>query len=329
MGKVGCFRGFVFKKSIAARIRVRDIPVVASIPVATRVMQCFAFDAVEDEIDLWRFPVISIQKSVLPCLNFSVWGRTLCGIMIVSGCLTSSLAWGQAKREIPENHPYVPVLKLAYAAQAAIGEVKDYQGVLTKRELIGKKLQTHQMEIKVRHEPFSVYLKFREPFAGREVLYVAGKNNNQMLGARGVGSIVADWYHFPPVGFPGSDEGQQVSDQHDRHEKHDRQDDRNLGVRDAIRGMRREVLPQCTTGNVPCRVVETSHPTPRRQFRFSLVRLYIDRETNLPIRCECFGFPMTADESAPLVEEYTYTSLRINIGLRDFDFDRTNPSYQF
>ena len=292
-------------------------------------MQCFAFDAVEDEIDLWRFPVISIQKSVLPCLNFSVWGRTLCGIMIVSGCLTSSLAWGQAKREIPENHPYVPVLKLAYAAQAAIGEVKDYQGVLTKRELIGKKLQTHQMEIKVRHEPFSVYLKFREPFAGREVLYVAGKNNNQMLAHEGSGlSSLIGTISLPLDSREAMKDNKYPINMIGMKNMIDKmietwEFETQLGECDV------KYYPNAQLGNVPCRVVETSHPTPRRQFRFSLVRLYIDRETNLPIRCECFGFPMTADESAPLVEEYTYTSLRINIGLRDFDFDRTNPSYQF
>ena len=87
--------------------------------------------------------------------------------------------------------------------------------------------------------------------------------------------------------------------------------------------------PNAQLGNVQCRVVETSHPQPRRQFRFSLTRLYLDKETNLPIRCECYGFPMSPNEKPPLLEEYTYTSLRVNVGLRDFDFDRNNPSYQF
>ena len=35
--------------------------------------------------------------------------------------------------------------------------------------------------MKVRHEPFSVYMWFLKPFQGREVLYVDGQNNNEMV----------------------------------------------------------------------------------------------------------------------------------------------------
>ena len=125
--------------------------------------------------------MISIHRTILATLKI----RTALLVAMTAGCLLS-VSNAQA-RDIPENHPYVPVLKVAGVAQKAIREVNDYQGVLTKREYIGKKLHTQQMEIKVRHEPFSVYLKFREPFAGREVLFVEGQNNNQMLAHEGSG----------------------------------------------------------------------------------------------------------------------------------------------
>ena len=36
-------------------------------------------------------------------------------------------------------------------------------------------------KMKVRHEPFSVYMHFDEPHAGREVIFVEGRNNNNLL----------------------------------------------------------------------------------------------------------------------------------------------------
>ena len=258
----------------------------------------------------------------------------LCGLFLLT--LTSSAAPVQAQaqppqpsREIPENHPYVPVLKLARAAQSAIYEVQDYQGVLTKRELINNKLTTQQMEIKVRHQPFSVYLKFREPFAGREVLFVQGQNDNKMLAHEGSGisSLIGT-----------------ISLSLDSREamKDNKYPLNMIGMKNMIDKMIEtweyetqfgecevKYYPNAQLGNVTCRVVETSHPQPRRQFRFSLVRLYLDKETNLPIRCECYGFPVQPEDKAPLLEEYTYTNLRVNVGLKDFDFDRRNPGYQF
>ena len=87
--------------------------------------------------------------------------------------------------------------------------------------------------------------------------------------------------------------------------------------------------PNAKLGNVQCRVVETSHPTPRKQFKFKKTRLYLDKETNLPIRSECYGFPARPGDEAPLIEQYTYENLRINSNLTDFDFNRKNPKYRF
>lgn len=246
-------------------------------------------------------------------------------------CLASSPAWAQnsGTRQVPENHPYVPVLKLARISQAAMANVTDYQGVLTKRELIGNKLVTQQMEIKLRQEPFSVYLKFREPDPGREVLFVQGKNDNKLLAHAGSG--LASIVGTVPLALDSSEAM-----------KDNRYPLTMIGMKKMIDKIIEtweyetqfgecevKYYPNATLGNVQCRVVETSHPHPRRQFRYSLVRLYIEKETNLPVRCECWGFPQKPDEKAPLIEEYTYSSLRTNLGLRDFDFDRTNPSYQF
>jgi hypothetical protein len=78
-----------------------------------------------------------------------------------------------------------------------------------------------------------------------------------------------------------------------------------------------------------CEVIESTHPRPRRQFRFQMTRLYLDGETRLPVRVEQHGFPPSPGGASPLEELYEYGSLRTNVDLTDKDFDRANPNYAF
>ena len=67
--------------------------------------------------------------------------------------------------------------------------IKDYSCTMVKRERINGKLNDQEfMYLQVRHEPFSVYMYFLGPekLKGQEALYVAGKNNGNLLG-HGVG----------------------------------------------------------------------------------------------------------------------------------------------
>src|SRR5262249_55961583 len=82
-------------------------------------------------------------------------------------------------------------------------------------------------------------------------------------------------------------------------------------------------------GNVECRLFEVTHPKERPHFKFKTTRLYIDRNSGLPIRVEQMGFPMRPGETPPLVEEYTYTDIKTEIKLADLDFDVKNDAYGF
>jgi hypothetical protein len=78
-------------------------------------------------------------------------------------------------------HALDELLQSAYKAHDALKGVQDYSAVFDKREQVGRKLVATKMNLKVRVEPFSVYLKFVEPkaVAGRQVVYVKGSNSNQ------------------------------------------------------------------------------------------------------------------------------------------------------
>jgi hypothetical protein len=45
--------------------------------------------------------------------------------------------------------------------------------------------------------------------------------------------------------------------------------------------------------------------------------VYFDKESNLPIRVECYDWPHRAGEAGELVEVYSYVNLKLNVGLAD------------
>src|SRR5688572_28469945 len=94
------------------------------------------------------------------------------------------------------GHPLEPALDRAYKALRQIERnVKDYTCTLVKRERVDGKLTEHEyMFTKVRHEPFSVYMYFLKPedTTGREVIYVTGQNDVNLIAheAKGIKALV-------------------------------------------------------------------------------------------------------------------------------------------
>ena len=50
-----------------------------------------------------------------------------------------------------------------------------------KTERYKGRLITQEMDMKIREQPFSAYLKFRNPHRGREVIYVKGQNGGNLM----------------------------------------------------------------------------------------------------------------------------------------------------
>lgn len=229
----------------------------------------------------------------------------------------------------PAEHPLQPAIRIAQTSLEQLQSVRDYECVLTKRELINQQLQTQVMFMRLREEPFSVYCKFGEPHAGREVLYVAGRNNGMMLAHEGSGlrSLVGT------VSLPLNSPEVTAENRHPLTE---------AGLRNLLVLLIRQwegesqygeisvqYYPDARLGNIACRVVEAMHPQPRRQFPYHLTRLYLDSQTGLPVRVENYGWPTQAGGRPVLVEEYTYVNVRTNVGLTDAHFDRSCPDYKF
>jgi hypothetical protein len=230
----------------------------------------------------------------------------------------------------PREHPLQPAIRRVRESLETLESVRDYEATLRKREFVSGQLVDHTMTIRFREEPFSVYLKFIDENAGREVMYVKGQNQDRLLAHEAPGSLKS------LVGTvslaPDSAEVRAES----RHLITD------IGLRNMLRFILKrweeeakygecevQYYPQARLGEAECLVIECKHPRPRKQFLFHTSRLFIDKQTNLPVRSENYGFPARPDAQPPLIEEYTYSNIKTNVDLADRDFDRNNPEYNF
>ena len=64
-------------------------------------------------------------------------------------------------------------------------------------------------------------------------------------------------------------------------------------------------------------------------FSFHRARIFFDRELGFPVRYEAYGWPTSPGQEPPLNEEFTFTDVRLDVGLADRDFNITNPAYSF
>ncbi|MDR3108661.1 MAG: DUF1571 domain-containing protein [Planctomycetaceae bacterium] len=228
------------------------------------------------------------------------------------------------------EHQLMPVLRWAEAGRPAVAAIKDYTALMTKQENINGELQGAQiMELKVRHQPFSVYLKFRYPQAvlGREAIYVAGANNNKLI-AHGVGIEKAFGTQFlDPEGIIAM-----------RGNKYPITKTGMLNLVDELVtvGALDTKYGECEVNYIkdakyderPCTIIDVTHPIPRKTFRFHKARIVVDNELNMPVMYQAFDWPKEGEKPV-LLEGYTYQKIKINVGLTDKDFEHTNSSYGY
>jgi hypothetical protein len=231
--------------------------------------------------------------------------------------------------QVDPNHPLYQPLQHAYQARKALETVRDYEAVFSKRELIGRQYAKATMRLKIREAPYSVYMLFDTPYKGREVLYVDGKNKGMILAHEEGFKKIAGTVSLAPDSDTAMEGNKYPITMIGLRNLVDRviaqwEEESQFGEVDVV------YRPNNTIGGTTeCKVIESTHPRPRKQFKFHLTRLFIEKETGLPVRVEQYGFPKAEGQPPPLVEEYTYTQIQTNLGLTDRDFDHTNPNYAF
>jgi hypothetical protein len=241
-------------------------------------------------------------------------------------------------------HPLDPALDLARDGLNVMrGAVLDYTCTLVKRERVNGQLGEYEyMYTKVRNRrvvdgrvvtPFSVYMYFLRPASskGREVLYVEGHNNNKLVAREGgtMGRFLpAVW--LQPTGmlamrgqlYPITDVGIEnlVLKLIERGEQEKRSASSNCQV---------TFHENAKINGRSCTLLQLKHERPGPGVEFHLAQIFIDDELNVPIRYAAFDFPEKPGDPLPVLEEYTYLNLQVNVGLTDKDFDYTNSDYGF
>jgi outer membrane lipoprotein-sorting protein len=231
----------------------------------------------------------------------------------------------------PGEHPLVPAVRWAKTCMQKMDTIKDYSAKMAKRERIDGTLSDYEyMFIKVRHEPFSVYVSFLGParVKGQEAIYVKGRNDGNLLGhANGVRKILGTVSLKPEGMLAMAGNRYPITEMGIR-----RLTERliEVGEHDAQFGeCEVKALPNTKINGRECVCLQVLHPVPRNEFTFNKAKIYVDSQLNVPVRYEAFEWPHEQGGEPLLMEEYTYLDLKFNNGFTDFDFDVANPAYQF
>lgn len=215
--------------------------------------------------------------------------------------------------------------------------VPDYTAQFTKQELVHGELTEEQLiHFKCRHRPFSVYLKWEVGDEGREVLYIDGQNDDEMIVHGGGWKARLPALSIAPTSALALKEA--------------RYPITNAGLLELAKMMltvhtddlAKNALANCEKladqefdGRM-CDVflVEYRDANVSPTYRKSIT--LIDKEWHIPVYARNFGWPNEGStavgeqlDEETLVEYYTYAEVRFRQQLAEVDFDRGNEDYRF
>ena len=250
---------------------------------------------------------------------------------------TAGLSRDDLNRQIHHAvHGSLLALKLHVAlldlGRHRIEDIPDYTATFLKQERVDGALQDLQtIQLKLRHKPFSVYMKWLEGGdEGRQVLFVQGQNDDHLQVRLGgiksrlpvvslepTSSMAMQESRHPITEMGLSELARQVHEYRNR--------DCSLK-----RGVRWEMLPdqKHLDRDCDCWIIQYDSPEVEPTYRKTIT--YIDKQLALPISVRNYGWPDegvdTSDpaalDEATLIEYYGYTDIQFETRLSDADFGK-------
>jgi hypothetical protein len=277
----------------------------------------------------WRWALALIEFVLVAAAPLTV-GEDTHGTTYLDKKPASPATHDSSSPVSPEEASIAKAIRIITDCQARFQTVNDYTCTFYKRERVdGHLTPLHVMTMKVRTKPQSIYLRFQRPAQGREAIYIAGRNSGKVL-AHDVGfnKIVAGTLELEPTCARAMEEnrhpiteagiGHLIDTLIKRWSVELNPDDSKIAIRDDM-----------LVGTRRCSMIETTHPHRRPHLLFHKVRVFIDQDLGLPIRFEAYNWPKLPHSEAELTEEYSYSNLKLNVGLQDIDFDVANTAYSF
>lgn len=217
-------------------------------------------------------------------------------------------------------------------AQAKLDSIPAMTAVFHKQERIdGALLPLHVMDLKCRNEPFSVYMKWREPDEGQEVIWSRGAHDGKIV--------------VCPPGWkrkvmrmvkiePDSDQAMAAS----------RRPISSSGIwnftarlRDTVeQELMRDPTVQVSQSSGaeisgrPCDRFTFERSTPGAAGDFHRMIIYADQALGVPVALEHYRWAEADGRLQSQVEEsFLFRDLNLAAQLSDVDFDDHNPAYEF
>lgn len=212
------------------------------------------------------------------------------------------------------------------SAQAKAAALTSYTAIMEMQEEVDGRLRPLDLiQIKIRRQPFSVYMRWNE--SEQEALFVDGQNDNRLLvkPTKGLAALKRLWRLDPnsrmakqSCRYPITDSGieklvSRIQDFYSARE--DWASVVTCSVSDAI-----VAKNPVTAYEIRYRNVDVSPDYEGSRFCF-------DKSTELLIAVENYGW---SDAQEPrLIERYVYHTIKQDTQLQDYDFSEKNPDYQF
>jgi hypothetical protein len=202
--------------------------------------------------------------------------------------------------------------------------IRDYSCVFVAHEnMTGKGAEDQIIHMKFRQQPFSVNMVWARPasMATQEVSYVQGKNDNK-LRVKNPGLLKI-------AGFMSIDINDKRTKEHSRHTILE------AGIGNLIdrtahnwtfdRGTGKAItkIAEYKFDGRDCYRIETVHTAKLPQFYSYRGVIYLEKNSKYPLRNENYHWPVPGgNPQGELMESFSYTGLKFNVGLKDADFDR-------
>jgi hypothetical protein len=232
-------------------------------------------------------------------------------------------------------------IALLEAGKHRLAEYPDYTATFLKQERVdGDDLQELQtIELKMRHKPFSVYMKWLEGGdVGRQALFVEGQYDDKLqVKLGGKKGTILPVVKLDPTGSMAM--------------KESRYPVTEMGILQLIelilkyryrdlalkQGVRWEIVPDQQFLDRPCDCLVIEYASRDIDPVYRRAITYLDKQSFLPICVKNFGWPAEgvdvndakALDEATLIEYYGYTDIQLEHRLSDADFDKANADYKF
>lgn len=229
---------------------------------------------------------------------------------------------------------------LLLQARKALQQAPNYTATFVRQERVsGDLLAAETVDMKVRHAPFSVYMRWVDGEVGQEVLYVDGNHDGKLLVKKGgsVGDLLPTIKLDPKGSLALAKARHPVTEAGLLHltDLLLKYVERDLGV---AKGITCRFLQDTKIENRRCYCIQTEYGSAEidQDYRCSLS--FFDQETGLPLCVQNYGWPAACGASADkaqelsedtLVEAYTYANVKLEKTPKPEEFQHTNKEYRF